>query len=372
MSHLGRSWNDIAADLQHRAPLLLAENLPPALQSFVAGQTYAALFAQVFGSPGVTPARIVFAIAAYERTLIADQSPLDQYLAGTGNLSSQELQGFQVFALLCIACHTDVNVTVLGTGPVLNDFRNIGLRPVADDPGRFAITNLPADRGRFKVPSLRNVALRAPYFHNGRLLTLGEVIDFYSRGGDFADNRDPLLARIPGRITAGDRAALIAFLQAMTDPRVAAETAPFDRPRLFSASQRVPNVFGTGTIGSGGQSPAVVALSPPYLGNARWSLGVDRVQAVAFQWLLWDVSANFSPTVVLGQNVFLGMTPSLALTGLPALTQGSGANGHGTVAFAIPANTSLRGASLFCQWLLTDPQGPNGFVTSDAFGFTVF
>src|SRR5215510_4742987 len=97
MSHIGRSWTDIATDIAPLQPLALADQIPANLAAFVAGQTYATLFQSVYGSPGVTPERIIFAIGAYERTLVADQSPLDYYLQGVGSLSPQANAGLGVF-----------------------------------------------------------------------------------------------------------------------------------------------------------------------------------------------------------------------------------------------------------------------------------
>lgn len=372
MSHLGRTWNDIAQDLPALQPLRLADQLPPALQAFVAGQTYAALFQQVFGSPGVTPARIAMAIAVYERTLISDQSPFDLFLANQGTLTALQVQGLNVFRSLCSACHTDVNAAVLATGPVLNDFRNVGVRPIAEDPGRFLVTAAATDRGRFKVPGLRNVALRAPYFHNGGMAALGDVVDFYARGGDFHVNQDPLILNIPGTISVSDRLAIITFLQAMTDPRVQNELPPFDRPRLWSEGPYRPVVFGTGTIGSGNVQPRSMAELPPFTGNVKFTIGLDRAAPAAFTLLAWDVASSAVPTVVLGQNVYLALTPGLVFTGV-GLTQGAGpGTGWSQATLAVPAAQQLQGLSLHGQWVVLDALGPFGLTVSDAFRLTVF
>jgi cytochrome c peroxidase len=370
MSHVGRSWTDIATDLAPLRPLALADQVPAALQAFVQGHTYASLFAQVFGSPGVTPVRIVFAIASYERTLVSDQSPFDRFLAGQGTLTLAEQRGLNEFRGMCTGCHTDVDPPVLATGPVLHDFRNVGVRPLADDLGRFNVTNVPLDQGRFKVPGLRNVALRAPYFHTGGMPTLGDVVDFYSRGGDFHVNQDPLVFNIPGMISVQDKQDLLAFFATLTDPRVAAEQPPFDRPRLWSEGANVPSVFGQGTAGTGGFRPRSVALLPAHAGNPRFTIGVDRTLPGALHFLAWDVAAYTTPTVLFGQNVHLAMTPSLAFVGMPQLTQGSGTGGGwGASTFAIPAGLA---GTFFGQWLVFDAQGPNGITVSDAFGLPVF
>jgi cytochrome c peroxidase len=373
MSHLGRTWADIAADLPGLVPLALATNIPVALQAFVSGQTYAQLFQQVYGSPGVTPVRIVFAIAAYERTLVSDQSPYDRSLVGQYQLTAAEQQGSLVFTALCTPCHTDVSPTVLATGPVLTTFRNIGVRPPAEDQGRFVVTQQAADLGRFKVPSLRNVALRAPYFHNGGMATLTAVVDFYGRGGDFHQNQDPLVFNILGALSVVDRPRVVAFLNLLTDPRVQNELPPFDRPRLWSEGPNVPSTFGTGTAGSGGLPPRASAVPPPYVGNPAFTLGVDRTAPGAFPFLIFDFAANAGPTNVLGHSVWLAQTPAMTSVAGQGLTLGTGpGGGFGSFTFPLPNDPGLRGVSLFGQWLIVDPLGPAGFGSSNPFGLVLF
>jgi cytochrome c peroxidase len=373
MSHLGRTWADIAADLPGLAPLALATNVPAALQAFVAGQTYAQLFQQVYGSPGVTPVRILFAIAAYERTLVSDQSPYDRSLVGQYQLTPTEQQGSLVFAALCTPCHTDVSPSVLTTGPVLTTFRNIGVRPPAEDQGRFVVTQLASDSGRFKVPSLRNVALRAPYFHTGGMATLTAVVDFYGRGGDFHQNQDSLVFNILGALSAVDKPRVVAFLNTLTDPRVQNELPPFDRPRLWSEGPNVPMTFGTGTAGSGGLPPRASAVPPPFVGNPAFTLGVDRTAPGAFPFLVFDFAANTTATNVLGHSVYLAQTPAMTSVAGQGLTLGAGpGGGFGSFTFALPNDVGLRGVSLFGQWLIVDALGPVGFASSNAFGLTIF
>jgi hypothetical protein len=312
------------------------------------------------------------AIATYERTLISDQSPFDLYLANQGTLTVVQAQGLAVFQSLCSACHTDVNPTVLTAGPALNDFRNIGVRPIAEDVGRFAVTSNAADQGRFKVPGLRNVALRAPYFHDGRMATLGDVVDFYARGGDFHVNQDALILNIPGTVSVAARLGLISFLQSMTDARVQNGLPPFDRPRLWSEGPNAPVVFGTGTIGSGALSPRSMADLPPFTGNTHFTLGLDHSAPAVFHLLAWDVASSNVPTVLLGQNVYLARTPALVFTGL-GLTQGTAPGaGWSQATLAIPGGPQLQGLACHGQWLVLDPQGPNGLTVSDAFRLTLF
>ncbi|MEO6597584.1 MAG: cytochrome c peroxidase [Planctomycetota bacterium] len=374
MGHPGRTWTDIANDLSTRTPLALASNVPAALQQFVAGHTYDGLFVQVFGSPGVTPVRIVFAIAAYERSLISDQSPFDRYLAGLGTLTNQQTLGLARFQTFCATCHTDLDPAVLTTGPELDDFRNIGVRPPAEDLGRGAITAAVGDRGKFRVPGLRNVALRAGYFHNGSQQTLAQVVDFYARGGDFADNRDPLVDAINGHIFIADNLQLQALLNALTDPRVAQELPPFDRPRLWSEGLNVPGVYGSGTAGTCGLSPHIVALGPAYLGNDVLGVAVEHIAPNLFTALLLDIAGSpvpITPTPLSGHGVHLALTPALQmfLTGL-SLPAPSG-SAYATAVFHLPANPALVG-TYWLQWVALDPNGPSGIASSNALRLPVY
>ena len=165
MAHFGETWPNIATRITAARPLALATDLPAPLEAFVGdgATSYPDLFDRVFGSREVTPARIIMAIAAYERTLISANAPIDRFLAGdTDALTPQERRGFNTFnAARCDRCHAPPLFAVP------DRFHFIGVRPPFEDPGRFAITGNPADRGAFKIPSLRNVERRAPYLHNG-------------------------------------------------------------------------------------------------------------------------------------------------------------------------------------------------------------
>jgi cytochrome c peroxidase len=229
MAHEGRTWNDVTSKLAAVEPMALATYLPADMENALAvNPTYPALFQAAFGSSVITAERIAFAIATYERTLVPNQTRFD-----LGTLTPQQQQGLNVFqnpGSRCTVCHALPFFTN-------NTFRNIGIRPIAEDTGRQAVTNNPADAGRFKVPGLRNVGLKATYMHNGRKATLEQVLDFYlgiNGQVQFPQNQDPAIAGIaipPG----GARIDLIEFLRnGLTDPRVAAETFPFDRPILKS------------------------------------------------------------------------------------------------------------------------------------------
>jgi hypothetical protein len=228
-----RDWDDVSTKLAGVTPLALATDIPADMGAALATDpTYGDLFAAAFGDPAITAARIAFAIATYERTLIPDGTPWDAFVAGNpGALTPAQTRGWDVFrGSRCSVCHAPPFFTD-------NSFRNIGLRPIAEHAGRFDVTGLAADRGRFKVPSLRNAVLRPRMMHNGRRTDIPNVIGFYVLApGEqhFTDNQDQLvLGGVP--IPPPAVPDLIAFLEgALTDPRVAAETYPFDRPTLRS------------------------------------------------------------------------------------------------------------------------------------------
>jgi cytochrome c peroxidase len=203
------------------------------------------------------------AIQAYESTLVSDQTPLDRFLEGDVTALSADAQaGMSIFTGKgkCATCHDGPAMTsataanIAATGVTTTDggravdtgFANIGVRPSGSDPGNagldpFGVSLSEARRagstadavgGSFKVPGLRNVALTAPYFHNGGELTLRQVVDFYSRGGDFANAETSRDVTNLG-LSDTEKNQLVAFLEALTDPRVRDQSAPFDHPELF-------------------------------------------------------------------------------------------------------------------------------------------
>jgi cytochrome c peroxidase len=134
---------------------------------------------------GLTPASVLDALATYERSLITPNARFDQYLRGDRQaLSAEEQRGYQLFTSYgCVACHNGLNVggNLFQKFGIFPDM--VGLaRPDAEaDPGRFRVTGVVRDRGVFRVPSLRNVALTAPYFHDGRAPTLEDAVDTMAR-----------------------------------------------------------------------------------------------------------------------------------------------------------------------------------------------
>lgn len=166
---------------------------------------------------GRTPDAFVItrSIAAFERTLLSGDSPYDQYAyQGKNNaISAAAKQGLELFEserLNCSKCHSGFLFTNQA-------FMNNGLYEVYPDSGRIRLTGLELDRGVFKVPSLRNIALTAPYMHDGSLQTLDAVIDHYETGGKQHPNKSPLLK--PFSLTSQERADLLAFLRSLTDQK---------------------------------------------------------------------------------------------------------------------------------------------------------
>ncbi len=156
---------------------------------------------------------ITRSIAAFERTLLSGDSPFDQWFfqSKTGAVSASVKRGYGLFQserLSCGKCHEGFLFTNQG-------YTNNGLYAVYPDSGRIRLTGLESDRAVFKVPSLRNVALTAPYMHDGSLATLEAVIDHYQTGGKPTPNKSPLLH--PFILTVQERTDLVAFLRSLTD-----------------------------------------------------------------------------------------------------------------------------------------------------------
>ncbi len=159
---------------------------------------------------------ITRAIACYERTLVSGWSRYDRFLHGgdTSALTPTERHGWELFnsdATGCHGCHGGFDLSD-------HTYRNIGTSlDHTVDPGRERITLQPEDRGKFKVPTLRNVALTAPYLHDGSMSTLEEVVEHFANGGVNDPNKDPLVT--PRSLSAQEKADLVSFLRALTDDR---------------------------------------------------------------------------------------------------------------------------------------------------------
>lgn len=192
---------------------------------------YQGLFPRSF--PGekapITLQNVRKAIACFERTILSGSSPYDRLVwkDDPSALSESALRGMSLFfsqRLSCSQCHAGFTFSGPaeweGAPPVKPTFHNNGLESGASglDPGLFLVSHRRGDRGRFRAPTLRNIAVTAPYMHDGRFSTLGEVVDHYARGGTPSPHRSPLLRGFS--ISPLERRDLIAFLESLTDPEL--------------------------------------------------------------------------------------------------------------------------------------------------------
>ncbi len=158
------------------------------------------------------PYVITRALACFERSLISGNSAYDQHERGQKNLPPSALRGKELFfgeRTQCNSCHSGFNFTNYA-------FANNGLYTNYEDLGRFRLTGQEQDRATYKVPSLRNVDLTAPYMHDGSMTTLEAVIEHYNSGGKDHPNKSPLLQ--PLLLNDQEKEDLVAFLQSLSDP----------------------------------------------------------------------------------------------------------------------------------------------------------
>jgi cytochrome c peroxidase len=208
-------WDGAATHLETQAilpisnPLEMGESLADIVSKLQADSDYPLMFAAAFGTPAVDSQRVLRALAQFTGSLVSNHSRYDRYIAGEEKLSANELSGLGIFRSHCAACHRE---------PLFSDFnyRSNGLDAIPQDEGRSVVTARPEDRGLFRVPSLRNVALTAPYMHDGRYDTLEQVLDHYDHGVVASPALDPLLARGIA-LSQKERQDLLSFLNTLTD-----------------------------------------------------------------------------------------------------------------------------------------------------------
>ncbi|HEV2328326.1 MAG TPA: MbnP family protein [Verrucomicrobiae bacterium] len=223
-------WDGRAKSLRQQVlqpiqnPMEMGQTLTNLVVKLATNGNYPALFKSAFGSPEVTAEKISLALENYLLTLTSFDSKFDRVLAGQDKFTPQEQRGFELFSTEydprrgqfgadCFHCHG---------GPLFQSqsFANNGLDSTFSDLGLGAVTGKSSDNGKFTVPSLRNVALTAPYMHDGRFQTLDEVVEHYCTGIKRSATLDPNLARHPDGgvpLTTGDKKAILAFLKALTD-----------------------------------------------------------------------------------------------------------------------------------------------------------
>ncbi len=177
---------------------------------------YQELFRKAFKVSGVTKQRVIQAIAQFERTLISKNSKTDAVAVIGGGVfySDLEQEGFDLFNSErgdCFHCHSGILFTD-------NLFHNNGLDENHVDKGLFKVTHNPADIGKFKTPTLRNIEFTAPYMHDGRFQTLEEVLAFYGSGVKVSPTLDPLMSHEGGiHMTAHEQEAIKAYLLTLSD-----------------------------------------------------------------------------------------------------------------------------------------------------------
>lgn len=195
--------------------LEMKETLDRVISKLKAMPTYRHRFTAAFGSDDINSQRMLFALSQFMNMMVSAGSPYDRYTRGDKSaLTSQAQEGLRLFERLCSGCHA----TDLFTD---GSFRNNGLAPSSiNDLGRERITGSTSDRHKFKVPSLRNVALTSPYMHDGRFKTLDEVIAHYRSGIVDSETLDPQLRQdgLTQLIMSDEQqAAIVAFLETLTD-----------------------------------------------------------------------------------------------------------------------------------------------------------
>jgi cytochrome c peroxidase len=362
-----RTHADVATKIALVDPLRLAATLTPDIAAALAvNPTYPDLFNAAFGDPAVTAARIGMAIATYERTLVPDQTPFDAYQGGNLTaMTPDQIAGFNVFNTngACNQCHV---------GNLFTDdsFANIGLRPPGDDAGRFEVTGLAPDMGKFRVPSLRNAGLRAPFFHNGSRATMTLVVNFYKLGGDFTSNLDPRMG--PLTISHTEELQLADFVSnALTDPRVALELPPFDRP-LLNSEVSFPANFGVAESGTGGFPFAIVAPQPSFLGNTNFSFGVAGGVGGAPAFAALGFDAALPGTTSGLHNVYVDLGTAMLVPVTLGGVSGVAGSGYFTFRWALPSNPAFAETVFFAQFAALDAGTPDGVVVSDGAQFTLF
>lgn len=219
-------WDGRAFSVENQAsgpvenPIEMHNTWENAVNSLQNHSEYPDLFEKAFKTSVITEDLVTKAIAQFERTIISANSRFDKYLMGEISLTEDELEGFNIFMDEargdCFHCHGS-NMNPVWTD---NSFHNNGLDSDIVDIGLEVVTGDPADKGKFKSPSLRNLAFTAPYMHDGRFETIEEVINHYSEGLQNSPTIDPLMKKVDEggvHLTPEDKAKLKAFLLTLTD-----------------------------------------------------------------------------------------------------------------------------------------------------------
>lgn len=230
-------WNGRSVTLEEQVqepvinPIEMHEEWPDVIAKLETDPDYVQMFDEAFGPGTLDREHAAKAMAQFIRTMVSGNSPYDQYIQGNYTLTESEQLGMEIFNNErgdCFHCHglasTGHQMGAFG----LLQFTNNGLDSTYDvGAGREAVTGNPDDRGRFKIPSLRNVEYSFPYMHDGRFATLGEVIEFYNMGGHLSPTIDPNMkaAGIGRNWSTVEKQALIDFLKTFSDTEFLTDTA---------------------------------------------------------------------------------------------------------------------------------------------------
>lgn len=221
------AWDGKELSLERQAlepvqnPIEMHSDWDNVVDRLSADSEYPELFRKAFNTTTITKELTAKALAQFERTLISSNSKFDKYLLGQATLTPEELNGLDVFMQEskgdCFHCHGSPN------NPLWTDniFHNNGLDATFTDLGLGGVTGDPTDNGKFKSPSIRNLAYTAPYMHDGRFNTLEEVINHYSEGLQNSPTIDPLMKKVDQggvQLSTQDKADLKAFLLTLSDP----------------------------------------------------------------------------------------------------------------------------------------------------------
>jgi cytochrome c peroxidase len=214
-------WDGRAPRLEDQArepvvnPIEMHTTWPDVVARLEQDPEYPDLFGRAFGSDTISEDRIVQAIAQFQRTFVSSNSLYVRWRVSNGSIPYPDAakRGYVMFfseVADCFHCHNDWSFSI-------EEFRDIGLDALPDS-GLAAVTGRAEDLGRFKIPTLFNVAVTAPYMHDGRFATLEEVLDHYNSGGHRSPNVDPFIRVGTGLgLTPEQKSDLIAFLHTLTD-----------------------------------------------------------------------------------------------------------------------------------------------------------
>lgn len=356
MGHEGMTWlsGTLQAKLNNSYPLAMVDitTVPPDIMWVVtSGLTYDQIFDNVFGwhpqfggIQGVTRERFAMAIAHYHRKLIPDRAPIDR-----GTLTPSQISGFNLIKTrgACFSCHSVTGNPTLTASGTLDPFDNLF------SDGRLHGILLPGQPPR-KTPTLRNIGLHKKFFSTGHgsdgianvfVTNFSQLIDFY--------NNQPGGFGFTPPLTPAEKARVQDFLQnGLTDPRVAAEKFPFDRPKLYS--EQVPfgsNLYGSPSPGPGGFHARIIANAPPKVpgtGATDWfKLGVGRAVP------------NSPAMLILGSAPDVGPVSWVSSVFATIIAPNTNNEGFSTVQQPVVLTTSTIGVPFFAQWEITDSGFPS-------------